>query len=66
MPIGNLSKVLPVPEPKKMPALSDPIEIGGLLRALPEYQGEYSTCIALQLLPCLAVRGGEYRLAEWN
>lgn len=66
IPIGNLSKVLPVPEPKKMPALSDPKEIGGLLRALPEYQGEYSTRIALQLLPYLAVRGGEYRHAEWQ
>lgn len=66
IPIGNLSKVLPSPGPKKMPALSKPNEIGGLLRALPEYQGEYSTRIALQLLPYLAVRGGEYRHAEWK
>jgi len=66
IPIGNLSKVLPAPEPKKMPALTDPQEIGGLLRAIQDYQGEYVTRIALQLLPYLAVRGGEFRRAEWT
>ncbi|MDQ6980329.1 MAG: tyrosine-type recombinase/integrase [Ghiorsea sp.] len=66
IPIGNLSKVLPAPVAKKMAALSGPKEIGGLLRALPDYQGEYSTRLALQLLPYLAVRGGEYRHAEWQ
>ena len=66
MTIGNLSKVLPVPEAKKMPALSDPKEIGGLLRSMSEYKGEYTTRMALQILPYLAVRGGEYRHAEWQ
>jgi len=66
IPVGNLGKVLPAPESEKMPALTDPQEIGGLLRAIQNYQGEYVTRIALQLLPYLAVRGGEYRRAEWT
>jgi len=65
IPVGDLSKVLPAPESKKMPALTDPKEIGGLLRAIQDYQGEYTTRIALQVLPYLAVRGGEFRRAEW-
>jgi len=65
IPVGDLSKVLPAPESKKMPALTDPKEIGGLLRAIADYQGEYTTKIALQVLPYLAVRGGEFRRAEW-
>jgi integrase len=66
IPVGNLGKVLPAPESKKLPALTDPQEIGGLLRAIQDYQGEYVTRIALQLLPYLAVRGGEFRRAEWT
>jgi len=66
IPVGNLSKVLPAPIPTKMPALTEPKEIGGLLRAIDDYQGEYTTRLALKLLPCLAVRGGEFRRAEWT
>ncbi len=66
IPVGDLSKVLPAPQPVKMPALTDPKEIGGLLRAIQDYQGEYTTKIALQVLPYLAVRGGEFRRAEWT
>jgi len=65
IPVGDLSKVLPRPGSKKMPALTDPKEIGGLLRAIADYQGEYTTRLALQVLPYLAVRGGEFRRAEW-
>jgi len=65
-PVGDLRKILPAPESKKMPALTDSKEVGGLLRAIQGYQGEYTTRIALQLLPYLAVRGGEYRRAEWS
>jgi len=66
VPVGDLSKVLPAPEAKKLPSITDPKEIGGLLRAIEGYQGEYTTSIALRLLPYLAVRGGEFRHAEWG
>ena len=66
IPIGNLSKVLPKPIPVKMPAITNPKEIGELLRAIEGYQGNITTCVALKILPYLAVRGGEFRRAEWT
>jgi len=65
IPIGNLNKVLPKPVPVKMPAITDPKELGELLRVIDGYQGHITTRIALKLLPYLAVRGGEFRHAEW-
>lgn len=65
IPIGNLNKVLPKAVSVKMPAITDPKELGGLLRVIDTYQGHITTKIALKLLPYLAVRGGEFRHAEW-
>jgi len=66
VPIGNLNKVLPKSVPVKMPAITDPKELGELLRAIDGYQGNISTRIALKVLSYLAVRGGEFRHAEWT
>jgi len=66
IPLGNLNKILPAPQPKKMPALSDPKEIGGLLRAIDGYQGGIVTRYALKILPHVVLRAGEFRLAEWS
>jgi len=44
---------------------TDPQEIGGLLRAIEGYKGEYSTRCALKILPMIFVRSGELRHAEW-
>ncbi|MDQ6952249.1 MAG: tyrosine-type recombinase/integrase [Mariprofundaceae bacterium] len=65
IPIGNLNKVLPKAVSVKMPAITDPKELGGLLRVIDTYQGHITTKVALKLLPYLAVRGGEFRHAEW-
>jgi len=65
VPIGNLKKVLPKAVPVKMPAITNPKELGELLRAIDGYQGHITTRLALKLLPYLAVRGGEFRHAEW-
>ncbi|MCC8108178.1 MAG: integrase arm-type DNA-binding domain-containing protein [Planctomycetes bacterium] len=42
-----------------------PREIGGLLRAIDEYQGDFITACALKIAPLVFVRPGELRGAEW-
>ena len=47
-------------------ALTDPKEIGGLLRAIDDYTGDFVTKCALRLAPLVFVRPGELRHAEWT
>ena len=49
-----------------MPAIVDPVALGGLLRACDSYQGEFATRCALRLAPLVFVRPGELRQAEWS
>ncbi len=46
-------------------AITDPKAMGGLLRAIDEYQGALPTRCALRLAPLTFVRPGELRKAEW-
>ena len=50
---------------KHMATITDPREIGGLLRAIDGYTGTHVTRCALKLAPLLFVRPGELRTAEW-
>ncbi len=47
------------------PAITDPAEVGALLRAIDGYTGQPTTRIALQLSALLFVRPGEMRQARW-
>ena len=47
-------------------AITDPKQIGGLLRAIDSYGGSFVTRCALQLAPLVFVRPGELRQAEWS
>ncbi|MFC4307605.1 tyrosine-type recombinase/integrase [Steroidobacter flavus] len=47
-------------------AITDPQQIGELLRAIDEYQGQPATAAALRLAPLVFVRPGELRAAEWS
>lgn len=47
-------------------ALTDPVRVGELLRAVDGYQGEPATAAALRLAPLTFVRPGELRGAEWR
>lgn len=49
-----------------MATITDPKEIGGLLRAIADYQGSIVTRCALRLAPLVFVRPGELRQAEWK
>lgn len=47
-------------------AVTDPKAIGGLLRAMYDYQGSVMIRCALRLAPLVFVRPGELRKAEWK
>ncbi|WP_075257042.1 tyrosine-type recombinase/integrase [Herbaspirillum camelliae] len=46
-------------------AVTEPKEVGSLLRSLYGYDGTPTVCAALRLAPLLFVRPGELRAAEW-
>lgn len=48
------------------PTITDPKEIGKLLRAIDGYKGEYSVRCALQIMPHLALRPGNISKMEWS
>ncbi len=64
-PCADLRGSLSPPKSKHMAAILDPIQIGALLRAIDDYQGQTLTRLALKLAPLVFVRPGELRQAEW-
>lgn len=46
-------------------AITDPVQVGELLRAIDGYKGQPATEAALKLAPLFFVRPGELRQAEW-
>ena len=50
---------------KHRPALTDPMDVGALLRAIDAYKGTAEVHAALRLLPMLFCRPGELRGARW-
>lgn len=59
--IGALSPV----KKKHHASITDPIEVGKLLRTINAYEGFFVTKCALRLAPLFFVRPGELRHAEW-
>ncbi|MGB3918094.1 MAG: integrase arm-type DNA-binding domain-containing protein [Thiothrix litoralis] len=55
----------PGEEERKMPAITDPIEVGRLLRAIDNYHGNFFTVCALKLSALVMLRPGELIEAEW-
>jgi integrase len=64
-PCRDLKGALEQTTPKHMSAITAPEEIGALLRAIDDYQGQEITRSALKLAPLVFVRPGELRKAEW-
>jgi integrase len=65
-PSGDLRGALPPTRVKHYPAITEPTEIGALLRTTWDYQGSFITRCALRLAPLTFVRPGELRNAEWS
>ena len=65
-PTADLRGALPAAKPEHMAAVTDPVQLGGLLRAIDNYpEGTPVVAAALKLAPMLFVRPGELRCAQW-
>jgi integrase len=64
-PAAALRGALPPPTEKHYGSVTDPKQIGALMRAIHGYEGAFVTRCALRLAPLVFVRPGELRRAEW-
>jgi len=64
-PTGDLRGALPPVRHKHFAALTDPKQVGDLLRAFDAFEGTSVVKAALQLAPLVFVRPGELRQALW-
>ena len=64
-PTRDLRGALTAAQKRHHPAITDPAELGALLRAINGYEGSPVTRAALELAPLLFVRPGEMRHMEW-
>ena len=64
-PAADLRGALPPVKQTSHAAITNPLGVGELLRAMDGYQGSFVTKCALLLAPMLFVRPGELRAAEW-
>jgi integrase len=65
-PSRDLKGALKKPTVRHMPAITDPVNLGALLRAIDGYSGTYVVRAALLLAPLLMLRPGELRFARWD
>ena len=65
-PGADLRGALSPAKSKRMATITDPKQIGELLRAIDGYEGHLITRCALKLAPLVFVRPGELRHAEWH
>ena len=65
-PTIALKGALLPPKVTHRPAITDPIALGGFLRAIDSFDGQPETLAALKLLPLVFTRPGELRMAEWT
>ena len=62
----GLRDTLPQAKTSHHAAITEPLALGALLRAMQDYSGHPCTVVALKLSPLLLVRPGELRQAEWS
>jgi integrase len=65
-PATILRGALVAPVATSFAAITDPQEVGALLRAIDAFDGFPSSHYALKILPHVFVRPGELRLAQWH
>lgn len=64
-PTATLRGLFATPKHTHRAALTDPVRIGELLRAIDGYTGQFTTLCALKLAPLVFLRPGELRKGEW-
>ena len=65
-PTFALRGAIASPKPVSRAALTQPKQIGGLMRAIDTFDGQETTRAALELMALLFQRPGELRFAEWS
>ncbi|WP_346896215.1 integrase arm-type DNA-binding domain-containing protein [uncultured Roseibium sp.] len=65
-PASPLKNAIAAPVSTPRPAITDPAEVGALVRAIRNYGGNRETAIGLELLMLTALRPGELRQSEWS
>ncbi len=65
-PTGDLRGALPAVKQEHFAAITEPTEVGELLRAIEGFKGTFIVQCALKLAPMLFVRPGELRQARWQ
>lgn len=65
-PTTDLRGALPPTRARHMAAITDPAEVGALLRAIDGFRGTLVVQSALRLAPLVFVRPGELRGAQWD
>ena len=65
-PTAGLKASLKSKSTKHRPAITDPVEVGKLLRAIHSFGGQATTVAGLKLLANNFTRPSEIRLAKWN
>lgn len=62
----DLKGALPPQNVVNRAAITDPVQFGGLLRAIDAFAGTFTVKCALKLAPMVFVRPGELRQTEWS
>jgi len=65
-PTPDLRGALPSIQKQHYAAITDPVEVAKLMRAIDGYNGGFVTICALKLAPLFFLRPGELRQAEWS
>lgn len=65
-PTRDLKGAIQLPVPEHRAAVTDPVKLGELLRAIDGYHGTPVVRAALALAPLVFLRPGELRKAEWS
>ncbi len=65
-PTPALKGAIQPPPARHMAATTDPVEVGGYLRAFDAFQGGAVVSVAIRLLPLLFCRPGELRQMRWE
>lgn len=65
-PVNDLLGALQKPQKQHFSSVTDPAQVGGLLRAIHAYSATPTVMAALKLAPLVFVRPGELRAARWE
>jgi integrase len=65
-PSRDISKAIKPPKVKHFASITEPKEVGELLRSFDSFNGSFTVLCALRFLPLVFVRPGELRTAKWK